>query len=212
MQRAVKRTLTIETRRNDLILAALRSIEKHGFRDSTIQTICEESGLSRGMISHYFDGKDDLLLAAFDYLAAQTDAEAREMVGAAGPDPFKRLLTAAYVTFARERPYHEVWLHFWACALTNPAAMKIHRDLWGRFRRSTERMLQAAATDRRIELDIPQTAWMFTQLIDGLWLSRILERKHDLEACRKVMRDWLCALFNENPADHPLTVVGVWEE
>lgn len=212
MKRAIKRILTIETRRNDLILATLRSIQKHGFQDSTIQTICEESGLSRGLVSHYFDGKDDLLLAAFGYLADLTDAEGRDMVRAAGKDPFKRLLAAAYVSFARERPYHEVWLHFWACALHNPAAMKIHRDLWARFRRSSERMLEAAAADRKIELDIAQTALMFTQLIDGLWLSRLLERKHDLETCRKIMRDWLCTVFNEDPRDHSLTVVGAWEE
>lgn len=206
MKRAIKKVLTIEARRNDLILATLRSIQKHGFQGSTIQTICEESGLSRGLVSHYFGGKDELLLAAFEYLTVRLDAEARRIVRGAGDDPFRRLLTASYVTFARKRAYHEVWLHFWSAALTEPAALQIHRNLWGRFRRSVERMMQAVVDDKQIQVDVTQSALMFTQMIDGLWLGWVLEKTYDLETCRKVMRDWLCTLFRENPEDHPLTI------
>ena len=39
------------------------SIAARGFNNSTVQTICDEAGLSRGLISHYFKGKDEVLYA-----------------------------------------------------------------------------------------------------------------------------------------------------
>ncbi len=64
MRRAEKKILTLETRRRELTIATLESIRKHGYMNSTISTISEESGLSRGLISHYFKNKDDLILFA----------------------------------------------------------------------------------------------------------------------------------------------------
>ncbi|MFP3648774.1 TetR family transcriptional regulator, partial [Paraburkholderia sp. SIMBA_054] len=67
MRKAVKKRQTNEIRRQDLILATLNSIVKHGYLNSTINTISEESGFSRGLINHYFDSKEDLLTAAHRY-------------------------------------------------------------------------------------------------------------------------------------------------
>lgn len=203
MKRAIKKVLTLEARRNDLILGTLRSIEKYGYQNSTIQTICDESGLSRGLVSHYFKGKDDLLMAAFQHLNAQLDIEARAAVRAAGSDPFRRLLAAGLVTFARDRAHSQVSLHFWSAALSNPKLLAHHRELWARFRGSVERMMAKAAEERNISIDIKRSALTFTQLIDGLWLGWTLEKTYDLETCREIMRDWICDLLNENPADYP---------
>lgn len=206
MKRAIKRALTIETRRNDLILGTLRSIEKYGYQNSTVQTICEESGVSRGLIGHYFESKDDLLMAAFQHLNAELDKEARLAVRAAGPDPFRRLIAAGLITFAQERRYSQVTLHFWSTALSNPKLLDHHRNLWARFRASTERLMTRAAAERNMEIDIRHSALMFTQLIDGLWLGWTLEKSYDLETCRMLVRDWICKLFNEDPANYPTTM------
>jgi TetR/AcrR family transcriptional repressor of bet genes len=32
-------------------------------------------------------------------------------------------------------------------------------------------------------------------LIDGLWLGWTLEKSYDLVTCRRLVRDWICALF-----------------
>lgn len=211
MKRAIKRVLTIETRRNDLILGTLRSIEKYGYQNSTVQTICEESGVSRGLIGHYFESKDDLLMAAYQHLNGEMDKEARMAIRAAGLDPFRRLVAAGLVTFAQERRYSQVTLHFWSTALANPKMLKHHRELWARFRSNIERLMMKAAADRNMQIDIKHSALMFTQLIDGLWLGWLLEQSYDLETCRRVVRDWICKLFNEDPALYP-TTLGAKEE
>jgi TetR/AcrR family transcriptional regulator, transcriptional repressor of bet genes len=203
MKREIKKVLTVEARRNDLILGTLRSIEKYGYQNSTVQTICEESGVSRGLLGHYFESKDDLLMAAFQHLNAELDKEARLAVRAAGPDPFRRLVAAGLLTFNQERRYSQVTLHFWSSALANPKLLEHHRNLWARFRASVERLMTKAAADRNMQIDIKDSALMFTQLIDGLWLGWTLEKSYDLETCRRLVRNWICALFNEDPALYP---------
>jgi TetR/AcrR family transcriptional repressor of bet genes len=40
-------------------------------------------------------------------------------------------------------------------------------------------------------------------LIDGLWLGWTLEKSYDLVTCRLLVRDWICALFKEDPTLYP---------
>lgn len=206
MEKQTKRSLRTEERRKDLIIAALESIRKHGFQNSTIQTISAESKLSRGLISHYFDGKTELLFEAFRHLTSQLDKRHAEVVAAAGIDPFNRLLAAAMVPFIRPGRYDEVWLHFWVWALNNPQAMEHHRDLWGRYRKAIQRMVTLAAARRKIDLDVESTTLHFVQLMDGLYVGCVLEQRYDYATCRRLMRDWLCSVYHEDPADYPAQV------
>src|SRR6188508_5597 len=99
MANATKRTKTIIARRQDLIQGTIKSIANLGYGNSTVQTICEAAGLSRGLIGHYFKGKDDLLIEAFRHHCAQADEEMRQAIRAVGEDPLQRLLAATAVTF-----------------------------------------------------------------------------------------------------------------
>jgi TetR/AcrR family transcriptional repressor of bet genes len=84
-----------------------------------------------------------------------------------------------------------------------PEVLELHRRLWGRYRASIQRRITAAAAARGLDIDIRTTTLVYTQLIDGLWLGWVLEDAYDLPTCRKVMRDWLCMVFREDPANHP---------
>lgn len=80
-----------EERKRDLIQAAIRDIAAHGYDAVTVATICEEAGFSRGLIGHYFSGKDDLLHEAVKTVATELGAAIRSAADAAGPDPAARL-------------------------------------------------------------------------------------------------------------------------
>lgn len=203
MERALKKELTAETRRKDLILGTLSSIQKYGYEASTIQTICEESGFSRGLVSHYFEGKEDLLIAAFEYLTVQADLEAKAAVEAAGADRFRRLLAAGLSGFDHEPAYPEVWLHFWSVALSNAKARQLRISLWSGFRESLQRMMAGAAEERGLTIDVKHAALLLSQLIDGLFIGWVLERSYDLKTCRHIVRTWLCDLFGEDPDKYP---------
>jgi TetR/AcrR family transcriptional regulator, transcriptional repressor of bet genes len=51
-----------ESKRQEFVVAVMRAIAEHGYKDVTVATICKAAGFSRGLIGHYFPGKDALLL------------------------------------------------------------------------------------------------------------------------------------------------------
>jgi len=200
MERNAKSIRTQEARRHDLIQGALRSIALHGFQNSTVQTISEEAGVSRGLMAHYFDSKEDLLLATFQYLARNLDTEVRRRVRCVGRDPLLRLMAVAAATFSEansDRGHAKVWLAFWGIATWKPEALALHRRLWGDYRRSIERLMERAANERGLVFDTKAAALVFTQLVDGLYLGWVLEEAYTLDDAQKLLLDWLCERFSE---------------
>ena len=51
-------------KRSDIIQAALACFGRKGYRNTTMDDIVAESGLSKGSLYWYFDGKDDLFVSA----------------------------------------------------------------------------------------------------------------------------------------------------
>jgi AcrR family transcriptional regulator len=51
-------------RRRDIITAALRCFTRHGYNNTTMDDIVDESGLSKGTLYWYFEGKEDLFEAS----------------------------------------------------------------------------------------------------------------------------------------------------
>jgi TetR/AcrR family transcriptional repressor of bet genes len=189
-------------RRDDLIQGTIRSIAAIGYNDSTVNTICEAAGLSRGLIGYYFKGKDELLIEAYRYLTAQADDEARKAVRGAGSDPLQRLLAANSMNFRRLATEKEASLVSYAClgvAPWNPGMMGLTHELWRKYRKWIERMIAEAAAERDLEINARKAAITYVQLADGLWWGCLLDPEaYSLEEAEEIVRDWVLELLGEN--------------
>lgn len=203
--RAVAKRQIQEIRKEELIIATLRSIRKHGYVNSTINTIAEESGLSRGLINHYFESKEELLIFATKYYWQNVDDFFRHVVVSTRGGHFEKLLNAVYVSFLRDSGYNKMMVHYYSAACVTPSILEMHRDMWGRYRTSIERRISAVAREKNIALDTRLAAITLTQLVDGLWLGNVMEESYTREDCRKILRQWLCEQFGEDPENYPLT-------
>lgn len=56
-----------ETRRRQIIDAAYRCFARKGFHQTTMRDIYEEAKLSPGAVYHYFESKDEIIQASFDF-------------------------------------------------------------------------------------------------------------------------------------------------
>lgn len=54
-------------RRQQIIDAAYRCFARKGFHQTTMREIYDEAGLSPGAVYHYFDGKDAIIRASFEF-------------------------------------------------------------------------------------------------------------------------------------------------
>src|SRR5690606_23983020 len=54
-----------ELRKANLIEATLVCLKRHGFQGASIRKISAEAGVSVGLISHHYSGKDELVAEAY---------------------------------------------------------------------------------------------------------------------------------------------------
>ena len=164
-------------RRHELIQAAWRCAARGGFRDLTVDAVCDEAGVSKGAFYGYFEQKQDLLLALLDDEADDLDRELERITRLSG-SAVERVRRLARVMVARGE---------------DAARVQVRADLWSEL--LTEEVVRARlahATQRRRDLlrgwideaiasgeltSIPANAFasILLALADGLMLHRALD-------------------------------------
>jgi AcrR family transcriptional regulator len=120
----------LESRRRQIMDAAVTCFARDGFHRTTMQNIVTESGLSAGAIYRYFPAKEDIVAA----IAAEHHArEAAALTGAAADvSPGDMLRDLAKVSLGRladpdERQWRRVTIQLWGEALRDERVMQIIR-------------------------------------------------------------------------------------
>jgi AcrR family transcriptional regulator len=89
----------LEARRAEILDAAWACLARKGYHQTTMQDVCEESGLSYGAIYRYFASKEEILHAIFDRIA-EVSRSIVEEARAQRADPRNTLEAIGRVTFA----------------------------------------------------------------------------------------------------------------
>jgi TetR/AcrR family transcriptional regulator, transcriptional repressor of bet genes len=204
VQRRKPSAIALE-RRRELQEAAIRSISEKGFAAATVAMICQEAGFSRGLIGHYFKGKDDLLLEAIQAMSSELAEANKNAVNAAGKDPLDRLhavIRSSFTPpgFTREKVM--VWVALAGSAPWSPRLASIYRDLWRAYRTGIAGLMKRAAQERGVQVDANLAALTFSQLIEGFWVGWAadpvaVDAAQAERACREVV-DRLLGISGKN--------------
>lgn len=160
-----------EVRRRQLIDAAIRCLGQGGMTAFTIDRICREAEVSRGLINHYFPSKDDLLAAAYETMTAYLAEETRGGPADAPLNQLVALIEASFDPAAFNRANLKAWLTLWGELSTNARLQALHRKRYRAYRSDLVRAISAIAEARRREVDAASLALRLIALIDGLWLE-----------------------------------------
>ncbi len=162
-----------DTRKQQLIQATLESIAELGLQNTTIVTISRRAGMSSGIISHYFAGKQGLIEAALRYLLEQLGKDFGERIKATDGSPRQRLLCiveANFTEFQRSDLASRTWLSFWARSMHEPGFRRLQQinnaRLYSNLRYSFAQMLSPDAATN--------AARQSAAMIDGFWLRSAL--------------------------------------
>ncbi|WP_326826236.1 TetR/AcrR family transcriptional regulator [Streptosporangium sp. NBC_01756] len=100
--RPVRRRLSVDQRREELMAAALELFSKQDAEGVSIDDVASAAGASRALVYHYFGGKQELYVAALRSAAAQLEARLRPLEGGR---PIDELATGLgrYFDFVEER-------------------------------------------------------------------------------------------------------------
>jgi len=167
-------------REQQLINATLESVAQYGLQNTTIVTISKIAGLSSGIISHYFGGKQGLIEATVKHLLEQLKIALLERVSQKNLEPSTRLkmiIEANFTPLQRSIPATKTWLSFWAQSMHDPGLARLQhinsKRLYSNLLFSFKQLLNSDSA----LIAAKQSAAM----IDGFWLRSALSLKPDEE-------------------------------
>ncbi|MGI9316280.1 MAG: TetR family transcriptional regulator C-terminal domain-containing protein [bacterium] len=163
-----------EYRRASLLKAAISTVARYDIEGATVERICSEAGASRGLIAHYFESKESLLLAALENWF-RTALEIKSHIASdAELSAEQRIREIAYSSVSAPSYSWEIasaWQAFTNASRHNTAYAKPIRDASRYATRLIAPLFSEAANDLGVELDAKEAAMGLYILDDGLWNS-----------------------------------------
>jgi TetR/AcrR family transcriptional repressor of bet genes len=177
-------------RRAQLIDATCESIFQYGMADTTINKISGLAGVSTGIISHYFGGKNELIEATMrKILIDLADAVATRVRKAATPR--QKILAIIEGNFSHHQTsarFVTSWLAFWSQSVHVPSLARLQNINKRRLRSNLVYWYRRLLSSD----DATMAAEGMAALIDGLWLRGALEQNgFDSQQATAIAFDYL---------------------
>ena len=177
-------------RRAQLIDATCESIFLYGLAETTISKIGRLAGVSTGIISHYFGGKNELVEATMRKiltdLANAVSIRVREAV-----TPRQKILSIIEGNFSHQQTSPQFvtsWLAFWSQAMHVPALAKLQNVNKRRLKSNLLYWYRRLLSPE----DSVVAAEGMAALIDGLWLRGAFEKQgFNSQRAKAVALDYL---------------------
>lgn len=164
-------------RRQQLINATIESVAQKGLQATTINSISKNAGMSSGIISHYFGGKQGLIEATVRYLLTNLKEDLINKVDE-NTTPTQRLMFIVESNFAlvqQRQDTTRTWLSFWAQSMHDKALHRLQNVNSKRLQSNLGFSLKQLMPTEQAKLAAELTAAM----IDGLWLRAVLSQSNE---------------------------------
>ena len=127
-----------EKRRDEIALIACRVVAQHGFEQATIVRIARAAGCTTGMIAHYFDTKQEIIVAALRLILRRIE---ERLTQAQGTADLLALLSEALPIDETRYMECAVWIAFWGQVPADKRLKRINAWLHREYLRLFERCL-----------------------------------------------------------------------
>jgi TetR/AcrR family transcriptional repressor of bet genes len=159
-----------EIRRIELIEAAHRIFIRDGLKGLTTTRICNEAGMSQGILTYYFKDKDEVLFEMVRHAnRILMDEVVMRLRGARTRwDRIIAVIDGNFPETRFERNTANAWVSFYAEAAHNQRYARLQRLFYRRLHSNLASAL-VPAVDRA---DIDPFVLGFAAMLDGIWLRR----------------------------------------
>jgi TetR/AcrR family transcriptional regulator, transcriptional repressor of bet genes len=162
-------------RRDEIALVACRVVAQHGFEQATVVKIAREAGYTTGMIAHYFDSKQEIILAALRLILRRIDQRLSSRPAGASPSLLE-VLAESLPLDAQRSTECAFWTAFWGQVSADKRLKRINAWVHREYMRLYERCLTEQWPESR---DWPpavrdQALRAITTFINGLTASAVV--------------------------------------
>lgn len=186
-----KRTSIEDVRRIELVQAAHRVFIEHGLGGMTTARICEEAGMSPGILSYYFKGKDEVLFGMVRYnnRILMEDIIARLERARTLWERFCAIVEGNFPEQAFERNTANAWLSVVAAAGSDPRYGRLQAIFYRRLQSNLRSVFSGVVPEDRLS----QAVLSIGVMIDGLWLRKAAGSAISSEEAVSLIVDNVCS-------------------
>ena len=167
-------------RRTQVLEAAVRVISERGADRTRLSDVARTARVSIGLIQHYFETRDELLVSSFDFF---NDLWIRdwETASRTEADPPQKLLTLLRFSAFEFENWREVqwriWVEFWSLCNRNPKFRADYARIYDTFRRPFRDVITegVARGDFSPRDSVEDVVDRLTAQIEGLRVHALLE-------------------------------------
>lgn len=162
--------------------ATIRCLTTAGYAGTTMSTVAETAGVSRGAITHQYGNKREMLLAAIDELIARRQAETLRAVRALAPSPDRPREVLALLWEVYRSDLFAALVEVWNAARTDDELRQVLREVERQHGRQDREVLAEAFGPQIAGHPNFATALELTHnLMRGLALTSVLRVDPDRE-------------------------------
>jgi AcrR family transcriptional regulator len=191
-----------DSRKRQILDAAIECFAREGFQRSTIEEIIRESDLSAGAIYSYFQSKDDIIETLADQ---RHEREKRLIEEALNRGEWSESLRILFESFgeslakSNERKERRLGIHLWSEALCNPRVLRlIRRGLNQPLKLLSEAIAREQSQGRLpATLDPDASARILIALFHGLILQQAWDERTDVASFVRTAQTMVSAYFSQ---------------
>lgn len=187
-----------QKRREEVLSAAWRVIQRDGLKGATIRAIAAEAGASTAVVTHYFRNKDEVLRLALDLSHARIGARRqRKLEGLSGLAALETALLHMLPLDAERQLELHIEVNFWVRAISDEGSRRQHLVSHDRSVNLLTRLVAEAAEAGDIDptLNAKRVAEGLLAFIDGLGVDALMHPNRVSPARqRTLLRDQLARL------------------
>jgi TetR/AcrR family acrAB operon transcriptional repressor len=178
-----KPRLVAEARREEILDAAQRCFQAHGYHTTTVDQIATHAGLSKGAIYWHFKGKRELFLAIFDRYLSTFDAyRSVAEAGESAEEGIRQVVALMEVGLGEALALAELSFEFAAEASRDTDLRERMTSMFVQLRGLLAGQVERGNREGEFRCEDPQAfAATFVAALDGLMFQRLFEPNLDLK-------------------------------
>lgn len=190
-----RQRLNPEDRRQLMLQAARDSLARNGAQGSGVREICKDLGVSPGLLTHYFDGKDSLFIEAYEDMAQDYLARIRAIAADRSLPAEERLKQLFMLYFSAEwsdAGTIGTYTGFWSLSQTIPSLKTAFERTFRGQHSAFETLIGDLVAERGVEIDPKAFAAFLLVFLEGIWLELCLNPNVvDKDSIQAICWDWL---------------------
>jgi AcrR family transcriptional regulator len=183
-----KPTFIEEARRRQIVETAIQTIAAHGYSQASLAEIAKKAGISKGVISYYFDGKDELIEEILRSLLRKPAEFVKERVASAETalEKLSAYVAANFEFMKAHRVGYVALVALWGQRYGAGEESSLNAEAYEPSRHYLAHILEEGRrTGEMRPLPVRATASLVQAAIDGVMLQWVFDEKAvDLDMAR----------------------------